>query len=377
MDRRKFIKSSAIALGCSYLAGGAKIWYDNSPESTMLEGFAEGIPLKKEYLSEMYRNKSELPKKLNLEACSLCQLRCPGCALRNYPETTKKTCGFGYLTFKNFKKLIDDNDIEEIELSNTGEIFLNPEIIDIIKYAYENNVALIDHDGVNLNYLTDEMAEALVLYDVQVLTVSIDGASPESYPIYRRGGDFNTVINNIKKINYYKKLYNSDNPHLIYKFILFGHNEHEIDKAKKLAKELDMEIGFKQNYLKTFSPIKNIELAIQKTGLDVRRDLDFDQAKIFQKDRTDWFFCKGLWERPQINWDGQVLGCCKGFFHPMKRNIFKDGLLNALNTPEMVYAKNMLTGKAPPIKGIQCTDCVCYKWVKEMKLNVKPINVLL
>lgn len=373
MDRRKFLKNSMLAIGGSCIAGGTKFWYDKSEAKILQEGLNTGIPLKKEYLTEVYKSKKDLPKKINLEACSMCQLRCPGCALRNNPELTKETCGFGYLSFKNFKKLVDDNAIEEIELSNSGEIFLNPEIIDIIKYANEKNISLIDYDGVNLNYLTDEMAEALVLYNVECLTVSIDGASPESYPIYRRGGDFNTVINNIKKINYYKKLYNSNNPYLIYKFILFGHNEHEIDKAKALAKELNMQIEFKQNYLKEFSPVKNIELVKQKTGVDVRRDLDFDQAKIFQKDKTEWFFCKGLWEKPQINWDGRVLGCCKGFFTPMKGNVFKDGLLNALNTPEMIYSKNMLTGNAPPFKGLLCTDCMCYKWVKEMKLDVKPI----
>lgn len=372
MNRRNFIKNSMITAGCACLAGGAKLLYDNSPEKILIEGLADGIPLKKEYLSEMYKDKSELPKKLSLEACSLCQLRCPGCALRNDPELTKKTCGFGHLSFKNFKKVVDDNNIKQIELSNTGEFFLNPELLAIIKYANEKDVALIDYDGVNLNYLTDEMAEALVLYNVEVLTISIDGASSESYPKYRRGGDFNTVIDNIKKINYYKKVYNSNNPQLIYKFILFGHNEHEIDKAKELAQELNMQIIFKQNYLKKFSPVKNVELVKKKTGVDVRIDLDYDQAKVFQKDRTDWFFCKGLWETPQINWDGRVLGCCKGFFNPMKGNVFKDGLLKALNTPELIYAKNMLLGKAPPLKGIQCTDCECYQWVKELKLNVKP-----
>lgn len=375
MDRRKFIKNSAIALGCSSLVGGAKSWYDKSESKILQEGLNTGISLKKEYLTEMYKDKSELPKKLSIEACSLCQLHCYGCDLRNHPEKTKKTCGFGYLTFENFKKLVDDNEIEQIELSNSGEIFLNPELIDIIKYSYDKNISLIDYCGVNLNYLTEEMAEALVLYDVKVLTISLDGASHKSYQIYRRGGDFNAVINNIKKINYYKKKYNSNNPRLVYKFIIFGHNEHEIDKAKELAKELDMDILFNSNYIKSYSPVKNAELVLQKTGIDVNVSVDYVLAKACQKNSQTWFFCRALWENPQINWDGRVLGCCKGFFTPMKGNTFRGSLLNALNTPEMIYAKNMLMGKAPPLKGILCTDCQNYKWVKEMKLMAKPLKV--
>ena len=77
------------------------------------------------------------------------------------------------------------------------------------------------------------------------MTVSIDGATPETYKIYRRGGDFNKVISNIKTINKFKKQYHSESPRLIWQFIPFGHNEYEIDKAKKMAKKLSLQIMVK------------------------------------------------------------------------------------------------------------------------------------
>lgn len=365
-----------IVLSCSYLAGRAKFWYDNSSEKTMLEGLADGVPLKKEYLGERYNTKWELPRRIIIEASTLCQLRCPGCVLpRSNPEKIEETCGFGCLSFENFKKLVDDNYFTEIELARFGEMFLNPELADIIKYAYEKNVSLRDYCGANLNYLPDDVAESLVKYKFELLTVSVDAASPESYVKYRIGGDFNQVINNIKKINYYKKLYNSDKPKLVYKFIIFGHNEHEIDKAKQLAKDLDMEILFSGNFLQEFSPVKNPTLVKQKTGIDVKVIPDYNKAELLQENKDVWFCCKDLFEYPQINWDGKVIGCCPIYSNSFGGNAFKDGLLKALNHPKIVYAKNMLTGKAPPIKGIPCTDCDCYRWVKEMKLNVKPTYV--
>ena len=107
----------------------------------------------------------------------------------------------GFLKFDDFKKLLDDNDvIKRIELSNSGEIFLNPELVKMIEYAYEKGVTLTADNGVNLNYLTDEQAKALIKYNFASLAVSIDGASPETYKIYRVGGDYNRVIENIRKM---------------------------------------------------------------------------------------------------------------------------------------------------------------------------------
>lgn len=75
------------------------------------------------YLAEKYENKLELPKYIRLDASTICQLKCPACYMRKNPDLVKKGCRIGNLKFDNFKKLIDDNILEKIELSNSGEIF--------------------------------------------------------------------------------------------------------------------------------------------------------------------------------------------------------------------------------------------------------------
>ena len=71
---------------------------------------------------------------LRLEASSNCQLKCPSCPTA--AGEIQKTLGGGFLSFENFKRLIRENpQIRLIELSNWGEIFLNPEIVDIMEYA--------------------------------------------------------------------------------------------------------------------------------------------------------------------------------------------------------------------------------------------------
>ncbi len=137
MERRDFIKNS-ICLSCAgLLASGCK---------NILINYND-IKNDKFY----YKSKAGLPKKVRLEACSLCQLDCPECTVRLLEKKAPKDW-LGYLKFDDFKKFVDDNDfIKEIELSNNGEIFLNPELDEIIKYAYMKKIKLRAFNGVNLN----------------------------------------------------------------------------------------------------------------------------------------------------------------------------------------------------------------------------------
>ncbi|MGI9415769.1 MAG: radical SAM protein, partial [Hyphomicrobiales bacterium] len=151
------------------------------------------------------------PTKIRLEASTYCQLRCPTC-----PTTTGEThagIGGGFLKFEDFRALLDSAPwLEEIELSNYGEIFLNPDLPGILEHAHKCGVRLTARNGVNLNNATDEMLEALVKYRFEHLRCSLDGASNESYRQYRVRGNFDRVIGNIRKINAYKKQYGSDRP---------------------------------------------------------------------------------------------------------------------------------------------------------------------
>lgn len=319
------------------------------------------IKLKDEYMVEKYEHKEDLPKSIRLEACTLCQLDCPACYIRQDPEGVEHGCGNGMLSFENFKKIVDDNDFETIELSNHGEIFLNPELVKMMEYAYKKGIKLTADNGVNMNKLTEEQAEALVKYQFDNIVVSIDGASQETYKQYRRRGNFDKVIEHIERINYYKKKYKSEKPFLNWKYILFGFNEHEVEKAKKLAKKLKMEIFFVTNWDPSFSPVTDRELVKKLTGVTGKTHTPRSRLKQFINKEIDWFYCNFLWEAPQINWDGQILGCCSLYDKNFGGNVFEEGLMNALNNPKMIYAKNMVTGNAPALEGIPCTDCYCYK----------------
>lgn len=373
MDRRDFIKYSsciAIAGGLGFLGGSlGTLAYQKKCKSA-------ASPF-------IYKSKKDLPKRIGLEACTLCQLNCVRCWMREEEDYLQSIGAFGYLKFKDFKKLVDENDFEEIELSANGEIFLNPELDQIIKYAYEKGIGLTAFNGVNLNTLTEEMAEILVKYKFRLMWVSIDGASQEVYEIYRRGGDFNKVIENIKMINRYKEKYNSEFPKIVYKFIVFGHNEHETLKAKEIADSLGIDILYELNAFPEYSPWKDKEWIKKTTGLDITAMENSDNASpdiaikatgteekdssaAYQKALQD-SFCGVLFYRPQIDWNGNLLGCCINYGNmTFKANVFKDGLLNALNSPMVLYGKKMVTDlNTPPIEDCICSKCAIYNGICE------------
>lgn len=295
---------------------------------------------------------------IRIEASSICQLKCPEC-----PQAKGKLeiIGKGYLKFEDFKKFVDNYpNFRNIGLSNYGEIFLNPELKNIIKYAYEKNINLTAYNGVNLNAASEEIIRCLVKYRFKAITISIDGACNDTYKIYRRGGNFDRVIDNIKKINYYKQKYNTKFPRLTWQFIIFGHNEHELLTARKMARELNMQFKTKLNWSSSYSPVKNKEFVRKESGLKATSQQEHE--RIFNK--VYLMLCFQFWFEPQINWDGKLLGCCVNTWGDFG-NVFESGLKKCLKSEKYVYIKKMLLGKKRDRKDIPCIHCAhCGNWEK-------------
>jgi len=296
------------------------------------------------------------PRHVRVEASSYCQLRCPACATTS--GHIHPAIGSGFLKFENFRELLESNSaLQQVEISNYGEVFLNPHLLRILEYAHQKGVAISIRNGANLNHIKDEVLEGLVKYRVRVLSCSIDGVTPESYRKYRVRGDFDTVIRNIERINLYKRRYQSDVPSLRWQFIVFGHNEHEIPIAREMAEKLGMEFCPKLTWDAKFSPIRDGEFVRAQTGWQsITRDE-------YEKEHGENFgsgICHQLWDAPQINWDGKVIGCCRNFWGDFGGNAFTDGLMNSINNEKMTYARDMLSGQQPARDDIPCTTCEIY-----------------
>ena len=310
----------------------------------------------------IYKKESQLPKKVAIDACTNCQLDCCGCWRNCNPDDVK----LGYLKFEDFKNFIDKHPfIITVELASKGEIFLNPQLIDIIKYGYEKNVRMTAWSGVNGNYIPDEVAEALVKYNFYGLAFSIDGACQETYSIYRTNGNYDQVIENIEKINFYKKKYNSMYPLMTYKMVVFGHNEHEIPLVIEKAKKLNMDYKFDNNWIINYSPIQNVELAKKLTK---RKFLGGDNhienmINYYKTKQNIWFYCADLFMRPIINFDGELFACpcCERHFGI---NVFEQGMMKALNNIELIKIRELLLSGCTDASGTYCEGCCVFENLK-------------
>ena len=310
------------------------------------------------------------PAALRIEACSVCQLRCPLCQAVSGEKAA--LIGSGHLKFQDFQRLIDQNpQIRRVELGHFGEVFLNKDLPRILEYAYTRHVTTTIDQGANLNHASEEVLEALVKYQTAVVRCAIDGITQATYSRYRVGGDLKNVLRNIQEINRHKERYQSSRPRLLFQFIVFGHNEHEIERAVLLSKMLKMEIHLKLNCFPDVMPVYNRDRVRQFVGYADRREYLEKEKMHYQRHE-----CYGLWVSPQVNWDGKLLGCCRNKWGVFGGNVFESGLMGAINNEKIRYAREMLMGRAPAREDMPCMKCGIYQsmvtsgnWITKKELE--------
>lgn len=251
------------------------------------------------------------PVALKVDPTPFCQLHCPLC-FHSDPQFNKQFKLVENLSKENLKKIIEP--IKErlfwVSLSHRGEPFLNPNLIDLIKYLHDNNIAVSFPTNFSVK-MKDEQIEKLVSSGLDAIFISLDGASSETYLEYRVGGNFDLILQNVRKLQYYKQKLNSSRPRIVWKFIIFEHNKHEITNVK---------INYKALGFDSFEFVNNKEGKIELKRKEKRLN---KRIKIRKN-------CYWLWHIMVILSDGQVNPCCwgKNFYIG---NAFKTNILEIWN----------------------------------------------
>lgn len=236
------------------------------------------------------------PYWLTLDPSNICNLGCVFCPTGQKRNSRKKSI----MNFKDFKKIIDKlgKYLIYIEFCNWGEPLLNPELEEMI--IYTKKYGIISRISTNLHIsLTEERTIKLLSSGVSHIIISLDGSSQNTYEKYRRGGNFNLVFNNLKYLVQVKKKLNLKFPHIHWQFLVFKHNEHEIEKAKKLAEEIGVDsIGFTAPYC-SYDWASSIDEYNR-----YKKSNDKIEYKKVEK------VCNWLWDAITINANGSVSPCC-------------------------------------------------------------------
>jgi hypothetical protein len=231
-----------------------------------------------------------------------------------------------------------------------GELFLNPEIEGIIEYAYRRSVALTAWNGANMNHVRENVLEALARYRFRGITCSIDGVTQETYAAYRRKGDVARVLENIRRLNAYKRLWHTEYPRLRWQFVWFEHNAHEVDAARDLAASLGMSFHLKANWAAAPSGAAGPTAPPPAAPSDAAPAASADHGEDLSA-----HYCAQLWEEPQINFDGTLLGCCVNTWGNVRPERLRRRSRTRARRREVPVCQAHVDGQVPARDDVPCS----------------------
>jgi len=283
------------------------------------------------------------PISVSFEPTTSCNLRCPECpsGLRSFTRPT------GMLQKDFFRETIDDihQHLLYLIFYFQGEPYLNPEFLDMVKYASSKNIYTAT--STNAHYITDEVAKKTVESGLDRLIISIDGTTQEVYQQYRVGGNLNKVIEGAKKIVKWRNELNSKTPFIFFQFLVVKPNEHQLEEIKQLAKEIGVdEVRFKTAQVYDYETDPNQLIPNNEKYSRYKKDKD---GKYKPKNKLV-NRCWKLWHANVITWDGLVVPCCfdKDAMHQLGniknesfKNIWNNNNYKQFRTELMKSRKNI------------------------------------
>lgn len=186
-------------------------------------------------------------RKVHLEMTSRCNAACPQCARNTNGGAVNPLLKMADLTLHDVKQIFDPEFINQLTdllvCGNYGDAIVTPECLEILQYFRTTNPDL------HIMFFTNGSARkknwwiqlAQIIGQKGFVRFAIDGLADTNH-IYRRRTNFDTIIENAK-------IYILSGGNAEWDYIIFKHNEHQIDEARKLANDL----GFQNFRLKKTS----------------------------------------------------------------------------------------------------------------------------
>ena len=194
---------------------------------------------------------STLPFYICLDPSDRCQLRCPTCPTGIENESRRQKDG-GTTVYRAERKILSTDLCRSLldELGDTlflvnfynfGEPFLNSRLHEMIQLTTEKEIASEVHSNLSLK-LSDQRIDEVLDAGIDRLSASVDGFSQEAYERHRVGGNVKLVRENLERLAKSRDRLGLDTQ-IIYKFLVFKHNEHEIDDARRFAQDIGIEFA--------------------------------------------------------------------------------------------------------------------------------------
>lgn len=242
------------------------------------------------------------PYSLSIEPTTSCNLGCLEC-----PSGQKKfSRPTGKMNLEMLENIIQQSKkyLWYVTLYFQGEPLLNSNLTEMIGRLKREKI--IVGTSTNAHFLTRDNAKKIIRSKLDRLIISLDGTKAESYEKYRIGGNYDLVVENIKHFLQERKLHKTAYPFVELQFIVFKHNEHQINEIKQLGKDW----GVDKVSIKT-AQIYDYEKGNPLIPTD-------EKYSRYKKVKEGTFViksklpdsCKRMWSSAVVTWDGKVVPCC-------------------------------------------------------------------
>lgn len=190
-------------------------------------------------------------KAVHVEMTERCNLKCLMCDRNENGGRDNPYLKGHELSLKDIKKVFTTyfcNQLERVYFcGNYGDPIVADDLLKSLRYMKEQNkklkIGLITNGSMRPQKWWRKLAAVC-----DSVRFGIDGLS-DTHKLYRQGASFEKIIRNAK-------IYIDNGGYAIWDYLVFGHNEHQIEEARELANKL----GFKEFVVKKtgrfFSNIK-------------------------------------------------------------------------------------------------------------------------
>lgn len=293
------------------------------------------------------------PYSLRIDPTTACNLHCPLCPT----GAGEMDRGHSTLSRAMFERALDQFGARAliVQLWVWGEPLMNRQIADLVALAEARGIATEISTNLSIR-LTDSEIDRLINAGLTWLIVSIDAATADTYRQYRRGGDFNLVVDNVRRILTRRKALGSRTPFVEWQFVPLRHNEHEMSEAVRLAARLGVD-GFR------FKPARFDKVEGRTFGGQVSPDLVHEwmpgQRALRHEGPTYLdYHCPFLWGSVTVHPDGGIAPCCEttSVEHDLA-SLGNADLADVWNGAAYVAAREVALGRTDAHPEIACHGC--------------------
>lgn len=200
------------------------------------------------------------PEALFLCSSNICNFTCKMCGNDKYVKDKS------ILGFDDFKKIYDQIRPKKISLTGFGEPFMNPRLLDMVKYSNKHG----SWTSITTNFsLVSDIIPDIVKSGLDLIMISIDGATSKTYCAVKPQGDFDQITSDIKALQKEKKEQGVSCPKIRFNYVILEDTIGEIADFVELTKKLDVD------HIK-FYPERN-------TGYKLLSEMSEDEKNTFRR----------------------------------------------------------------------------------------------